>query len=247
MSEDDFFKLPRLFVDAPLGQDADITLSAEQAHYFKTVLRRQDGDQVRLFNGRDGEWLCALASLGKKDGTATALRRLKDQPVNPPRVHLFFAPIKKSRLDWLVEKAVELGATDLHPVVTQNTEIREVNEKRLKQQIFEAAEQCERLDLPVLHPLIKLQSVADHLPAGTAFFACLERGETKLLDALLDALPGNQDVAVLIGPEGGFTAAEASWIFGHENWRASSLGPRILRCETAICAALTAIMLHQSA
>lgn len=247
MNEDDFFKLPRLFVDAPLGQDEDITLSAEQAHYFKTVLRRQDGDKIRLFNGRDGEWLAALTALGKKDGHATALRSLKAQPAHRPHVHLFFAPIKKSRLDWLVEKAIELGATDLHPVITQNTEIREVNDKRLNQQIFEAAEQCERLDLPVLHPAVRLQAVTDHVPAETAFFACLERGETKPLNRLLEGVPKEQDVAVLTGPEGGFTAAEASWIFSHETWRAASLGPRILRCETAVCVALTAIMLHQSA
>lgn len=244
MSED-FFKLPRLFIEAPLGEGDDLTLSADQAHYFKTVLRRQDGDQIRLFNGRDGEWLCALRDLGKKEGWAVVLRQIKPQPQNPPRVHLFFAPIKKSRLDWLIEKAVELGATDLHPVMTQNTEIRDVNDKRLTQQIFEAAEQCERLDRPMLHPVIKVQAITGHLPPGVTFFACLERGETQALNRLLQDVPLNRDVAVLIGPEGGFTAAEASWIMDQDGWQAASLGPRILRCETAVCVALTAIMLHQ--
>lgn len=244
MNDDDFFKLPRLFVDAPLGSGVDITLSADQAHYFKTVLRRQDGDFIRLFNGKDGEWLCALSALGKKDGHATPQRQLKSQPAPAPATHLFFAPIKKARMDWLVEKAIELGATDLHPVVTQNTEVREVNDKRLRQQMFEAAEQCERLDLPVLHDAIKLYDLPKRLPAGASLLACLERGETLAIDTLLSALPDDQAVAVLIGPEGGFTAAEAEWIGKQHGWRAASLGPRILRCETAVCVALTAIMLR---
>ncbi len=245
MSDDDFFKLPRLFVESPLGENADITLSAEQAHYFKTVLRRQDGDQIRLFNGQDGEWLCTLTALGKKDGHATAIRNLKPQPVNQPRTHLFFAPIKKARMDWLVEKSIELGATDLHPVVTQNTEVRDINDKRLKQQIFEAAEQCERLDMPVLHDIIKLRDIPAHLPGDAKLLACLERGETLSIDALLANVSSEQAVAVLIGPEGGFTAQEADWIGTQNGWSAASLGPRILRCETAVCVALTAIMLHR--
>ena len=244
MRDDEFFKLPRLFVEAPLGDDADITLSAEQAHYFKTVLRRQDGDQIRLFNGRDGEWLCTLSALGKKDGHAIATRQLKPQPANAVRVHLFFAPIKKARMDWLVEKSIELGATDLHPVVTQNTEVRDINDKRLKQQVFEAAEQCERLDMPVLHDIIKLRDVPGHLPGDAKMLACLERGETLPVDDLLVGSAQNQDIAVLIGPEGGFTAQEAQWIGMQEGWRTASLGPRILRCETAVCVALTAILLR---
>lgn len=244
MSDDAFFKLPRLYVDAPLGDGIDITLSADQAHYFKTVLRRQDGDKVRLFNGREGEWLCTLTNLGKKGGLAGAERQIKAQPSPSPGVHLYFAPIKKARMDWLVEKAIELGATDLHPIVTQNTEVRDVNTKRLQQQMFEAAEQCERLDLPVLHDLIKLQDLPNHLPSGTKVFACLERGETLSIETLLNALPGDKAIAILIGPEGGFTAAEAEWVIKQKDWSAASLGPRILRCETAACVALSAVMLR---
>ncbi|MGZ9109209.1 MAG: 16S rRNA (uracil(1498)-N(3))-methyltransferase [Micavibrio sp.] len=244
MRDDDFFKLPRLYVDAPLSAGVDITLSADQAHYFKTVLRRQDGDQVRLFNGRDGEWLCALTSLGKKDGLARPERQIKAQPTKSPGIHLYFAPIKKARMDWLVEKAIELGATDLHPVITQNTEVRDVNAKRLQQQMFEAAEQCERLDLPALHDLIKLQDLPNHLSPGAKLFACLERGETLSIETLLDALPGDKAIAILIGPEGGFTASEADWIGRQKDWSAASLGPRILRCETAVCVALSAVMLR---
>lgn len=240
MMDDDFFKLPRLYVDAPLGVDQTIPLSADQAHYFKTVLRRQDGDRVRIFNGRDGEFLCRLHNLGKKSGDAVAERNIKPQPAAIRPVHLFFAPIKKARMDWLVEKSIELGATDLHPVLTQNTEIRDLKTDRLQQQIMEAAEQCERLDLPRLHDTIKLQNINTALPTGATPIACLERGDTAPLS---DRLTGNGPVAILIGPEGGFTRDEAAWITEKANWLPTSLGPRILRCETAVCVALSAVML----
>jgi 16S rRNA (uracil1498-N3)-methyltransferase len=243
MMDDDFFKLPRLYIDATLGLDQTTPLSAEQAHYFKTVLRRQDGDPVRLFNGRDGEWLATLDQLGKKGGFAVATRQIKTQPAAAPRVHLFFAPIKKTRMDWLVEKSIELGATDLHPVLTQNTEIRDINTKRLHQQIMEAAEQCERLDLPRLHDAIKFHDLGTALPANTCGLACLERGDTLPLATRLNAIPSDQDIAVLIGPEGGFTKEEATSLSKQAQWLPTSLGPRILRCETAVCAALSAIML----
>lgn len=235
MSKDDYFKLPRLYVDAPLGLGAAAPLSADQAHYFKTVLRRENGASVRLFNGRDGEWLCTLQELAKKSGLAVAVEQIKQQPAMSPGVHLYFAPIKKTRMDWLVEKAVELGATHLHPVMTQNTEIREINEKRLRQQIYEAAEQCERLDMPVLCDTRKLYS----LPVDAPMLACLERGETKPVQ---DMIPPQGAVSILIGPEGGFTVAEAEWIAGQKNWQPVSLGPRILRCETAVCVALSACL-----
>ena len=244
MMDDDFFKLPRLYIDATLGADQTTPLSAEQAHYFKTVLRRQDGDQIRLFNGCDGEWLCTLDQLGKKGGLAVATRQIKPQPAPTPNTHLFFAPIKKTRMDWLVEKSIELGATDLHPVLTQNTEIRDINSKRLHQQIIEAAEQCERLDLPRLHGAIKFNDLGKALPANTTGLACLERGDTVDLAARLTAIPATNAVAILIGPEGGFTKEETARLAKQESWLATSLGPRILRSETAVCAALSAIMLR---
>ncbi|MDB5491051.1 MAG: methyltransferase family protein [Micavibrio sp.] len=240
MNDDDLFKLPRLYIDAPIQKDRVVPLSADQAHYFKTVLRRQDGDNVRIFNGRDGEFLCVLQEMTKKGGTAFAERQTREQPADSSAVHLFFAPIKKSRMDWLVEKAIELGATDLHPVVTQNTEVRELNTKRLMQQMQEAAEQCERLDLPVLHDLIKLNTLAAQAPKDTVLLAALERGDTQ---PVTDVIRPGQSIAILIGPEGGFTAQESTWIQTQSGWVPVSLGPRILRSETAACVALTAVML----
>ncbi len=245
MMDDDFFKLPRLYIDGVLGADQTTPLSAEQAHYFKTVLRRQDGDHVRIFNGRDGEWLSTLDQLGKKGGLAVAEKQIKQQPAATPNVHLFFAPIKKARMDWLVEKSIELGATDLHPVITQNTEIRDIKTERLQQQMMEAAEQCERLDLPRLHDAIKFNELSKNLPANTTGLACLERGDTVDLITRLNAIPPTNGLAVLIGPEGGFTKEEAASLARQEAWLATSLGPRILRCETAVCTALSAIMLKR--
>lgn len=242
MNKDDAFKLPRLYVEADLSLGADIPLSAEQAHYFKTVLRRQDGDKIRIFNGRDGEWLCALDRLGKKSGYAVAREQLKAQPDPGQGVHLYFAPIKKSRMDWLVEKAVELGATDLHPVITQNTEIRDIRTERVAQQIAEAAEQCERLDQPRLHDPIKLHDIPGTLAPDTLFLAAIERGPTTPIH---QAINTKHKIAVLIGPEGGFTTAEIEWITDQATTPVS-LGPRILRCETAVCVALTAIMLSDN-
>lgn len=240
MNDDGLFKLPRLYVDAPIEKGRVVPLSVDQAHYFKTVLRRQDGDQVRIFNGRDGEFLCTLQEMTKKGGLACAERQTREQPRDSSAVHLFFAPIKKSRMDWLIEKAIELGATDLHPVITQNTEVRELNNKRLMQQMHEAAEQCERLDLPVLHDSIKLNTLTTHAPKDTALLAALERGETKPIAEMIKA---GTPVAILIGPEGGFTAQESEWIQEKSGWSPVSLGPRILRSETAVCVSLTAVML----
>lgn len=245
MMDDDFFKLPRLYIDAVLGADQSTALSAEQAHYFKTVLRRQDGDKIRVFNGKDGEWLCALDQLGKKGGYAVPERQIKQQPAAAPDVHLFFAPIKKARMDWLVEKSIELGATDLHPVITQNTEVRDIKSDRLKQQMMEAAEQCERLDLPRLHDAIKINEISKYLPAGTTGLACLERGDTVDLMTRLNETPATNGIAVLIGPEGGFTKVEVEALAKENIWRPTALGPRILRCETAVCTALSAIMLKR--
>jgi 16S rRNA (uracil1498-N3)-methyltransferase len=238
MDDNAFFKLPRLYIDTPLAEGADVPLSAEQAHYFRTVLRRQDGDRIRLFNGRDGEFLCMLRDLGKKSGIAFVERLLRQQQIqDTPDIHLYFAPIKKSRMDWLIEKAVELGVTHLHPVITQNTEVREVNDKRLRQQIIEAAEQCERLTVPSLHASIKF----DALPRDVPILACLERGERIPIQK---ALKSGAPVFFLIGPEGGFTLDESAKIHQQSSWTAISLGPRILRCETAVCMALSAVILR---
>ena len=235
MNED--FKLPRLYVESPLSADGSVALTAEQAHYLKNVLRRHDGDLVRVFNGREGEWRGPLADLSKKGGRVLLHTQTRQQPQGTRRVHLYFAPIKKTAMDWMMEKAVELGATDIHPVLTQNTEVRKINEERLAKQIFEAAEQCERLEIPTLHPMKPLLSVFDEkIPV----LACVERADAREIGP---AVPKNGDIGILIGPEGGFTSEEKTFLAEKEGLTPVSLGESVLRAETATCYALIAVQI----
>lgn len=234
---DDYFKLPRLFVDAPLADGGAPALSADQAHYLKNVLRRNDGDAVRVFNGRDGEWLGALSGLSKKGGAINLSYQLRAQPAHARRVHLYCAPIKKTAMDWMIEKAVELGATDIHPVITQNTEVRKINAERLAKQVFEAAEQCERLEIPVLHEISALESA---FQGEFPVLACIERQDAGEIAA---KTPKNGDIGLLIGPEGGFTASEKAFLTQKDGIIPVTLGDSVLRAETAACYALIAVQI----
>lgn len=234
MKHDESFKYPRLYVEQDLSHQAVIALAPSQAHYLNNVMRKKDGEPVRLFNGRDGEWLGRLEDLGKKSGNVVLEKCLKEQPAHKRRIHLFFTPIKKNRQDWLIEKAVELGVTDFHPVLTQNTEVRKINEERVRAQIFEASEQCERFEIPTLQPLEKIEAKLSQWSQDIPILSCLERYDAPALKDL--ALNQNQDIAILIGPEGGFTADEKNMIA--QQTTPVDLGETILRVETAVVKAL---------
>lgn len=231
---DDLHKFPRLYVPADLGSGSAVALEDAQVHYLKNVLRRENGDQVRLFNGRDGEWLCLLEFAGKRGALAAPERCVKPQPVRKRRVHLLFAPLKKDRLDVLIEKAVELDATDLHPVVTDRTEVREIKEEKMHAHIVEAAEQCERLDVPQLHPVARLDKKIAGWTNGK-IFAGLERSDAKFLS---DTLVPEGDCAALVGPVGGWTENERELLNGMQNVQPVSLGANVLRSETAVAVML---------
>lgn len=231
---DKYFKLPRLFTTQSLSDKGVIPLEPAQAHYLGNVLRRKDGAQVRLFNGRDGEWLATLSNIQRKSGEATLEKQLHQQPTQNRRLHILFSPIKKNRMDWLIEKAVELGATDFHPIITQNTEVRKINEDRLKAQILEATEQCERFELPTLHEIEKLDSILKQWNFDTPILSCIERTQAPHIKDI--ELSETNDIAFLIGPEGGFTEAEKIEL--EEQTTPVSLGKTILRCETALVKAL---------
>lgn len=227
---DESFKLPRLYTPSPLIHKGVIALSSGQAHYLHNVLRRKEGNSIRLFNGKDGEWLATLQNLNKKSGEALLQDSLAKQPENVQKIHLLFAPIKKNRMDWLIEKSVELGVSDFHPVLTQNTEVKKIKENRITAQIFEASEQCERFEIPTLHPLKKLDEILKTWPAEIGLLACLERYDGQPLQNI------TQNVAVLIGPEGGFTAEEKKQIAKKST--AITLGEQVLRSETAALKAI---------
>lgn len=221
------YKTPRLYIDAALGPNANIELGPDHAHYLKSVLRLPEGEPVRVFNGRDGEWLCTIARLGKKAGTLRAEQNRKPQPTAKPEIHLLFAPIKKHRMDFLIEKAVELGASDLHPVITAHTQNHKINQDRLQAQIIEAAEQCERMDIPTLHPIEKLGNKLQNIQTPVPIYWAAER---------LDAAPIHtiaSPQSFLIGPEGGFSEDEITTLSAHKDITPVSLGENILRAETA--------------
>lgn len=227
-------KSPRLYTELDLMQGGVIELPKDQAHYLKNVLRKSEGDPVRLFNGRDGEWVYCLQSLGKKSAKARAQEQIRPQTAQSRKIHAYFPPIKKNRMDFMIEKTVELGATDLHPILTQNTETRKINEDRLKAQIIEAAEQCERLDLPVLHPLSDVFTALR--PCDAPIYAAIER-----IEASGSIENKSTDIAILIGPEGGFTAEEIDRLTDLPNLKPLSLGENILRAETALLKLLCVI------
>jgi len=220
-------KLPRIFVDAPIEEGVEIALSALQSHYFHNVMRKKNGALIRIFNGRDGEWCAAIAELSKKSGLLLPRQQIKPQGVTQKDITLIFAPIKKNRLDFLVEKAVELGVSQFQPILTQNTEVRKLNAERIAAQIIEATEQCERLNLPKLLPLCDLNKA---LKAHSTIYGAIERDENA--PHIQNMAPADK-CALLIGPEGGFTAQEIDIMHSSPALSPVSLGPRILRAETA--------------
>lgn len=232
-----FTKHPRLYVEQALGENASPQLAAAQIHYLKNVLRLQTGEQVRFFNGRDGEWIGDIISLGKKDAAFRLTAQTRPQPATSGRVHLIFAPIKKDRMDFLIEKAVELGTTDFHPILTHHTEVRKINPERIAAQIMEAAEQCERLDMPTLHKLVPLADLLAKWDGRVKITACLEYYDAPHISEI----SLGKDKAFIIGPAGGFEENEKEMIMSYTFAQAASLGETLLRAETAALKALSFI------
>lgn len=228
--------MPRLFVESDLGENTTLSLDEDSAHYLKNVLRRPDGSKLRVFNGRDGEFIAVFTPETRKTYLLKTENRIKPQPSTRKETHLVFALIKKDRQDFMIEKAVELGVTHFHPLLTQQTVIRDLNEKRVIKQIQEAAEQSERLDLPKLMPLKKLDEVLRGWP-DMPLFAGIERTDSELLGKI--AIPDNS--GLLIGPEGGFSEAERELLLKNEKITAVSFGDQILRAETAALFGLSVI------
>lgn len=221
----------RLFIDAPLRPGADIAAAPGQAHYLATVMRRSVGDSVRLFNGRDGEFTARISALRRDTGRIKVEHQLRPQAAEPD-LWLVFALLKRDPTDMLVQKATELGVAALHPVMTERTNAGRVNESRLAAIATEAAEQSERLTVPHIHPLRRLADLLASWPADRTLFAALERQSAP------GPASGRDPAALLVGPEGGFTEGELDALARHPSVVRVSLGPRILRAETAAIAGL---------
>ena len=226
----------RLHVPDDLAENGVIGLGASQAHYLRSVLRLAPGGEVALFNGRDGEWLARIDAIGK--GWASLQLVAQSLPQVPePDIWLLFAPIKRGRVDYLVQKTTELGVAVLMPTSTRRTVVERINLVRLGATAAEAAEQCRRLSVPELRPVQALDKVLASWPPERRLLFCDEAGGSPPLAALTDREPGPW--AILIGPEGGFDPDESHALRQYPFVVPMFLGPRILRTETAAVAALS--------
>jgi len=237
------FRSPRLFVADPLTAGATVTLDGSQANYLRNVLRLDAGAGVLLFNGRDGEWHATVAEIGKRALALKTDRLTRAQP-RPLDLHYLFAPLKHARLDYMVQKAVEMGASRLQPVLTRHTQVARVNLERMRANAIEAAEQCGILTIPdIAEPLALERLIAARDPARLLVF-CDEDAEIKDPVATLATArrhEGEPALAVLIGPEGGFAEDERAALLRAPNVVRLALGPRILRADTAAVAALALV------
>jgi len=228
--------LPRLYVEDFLITGAEIDLSQSHAHYLGKVMRLKTGAQIRVFNGADGEWLAELTNIAKRQGALKLIQLLR-QPVAAQDIWLLFAPVKKARTDFIVEKATELGTRLIQPVITKRTTSPKVRTDRMQLQSIEAAEQTERMDLPSIAEPVKLQELLKNWDAGRALIFADEAGDAKPAKLALAAI--KTPAAILIGPEGGFTPEERQLLRNQSYVTPISLGPRILRADTAVAATLS--------
>jgi len=231
------FTSERLFVDAPLAAGASIPASDEQAHYLRNVLRLSAGAQLLVFNGRDGEWQARIDLPTRKSVVLHVVAQTREQ-VGGPDIDYLFAPLKRARLDYLVQKAVEMGVARLRPVLTHRTIAERVNLDRLRANVIEAAEQCGVLRVPEVVEPAKLEKALASLESGRVLILCDEDAEVADPITALSALPRGTPLALLIGPEGGFSPEERAMLLRRSGTVRLSLGPRIMRADTAAVAAL---------
>jgi 16S rRNA (uracil1498-N3)-methyltransferase len=228
--------LPRLYVGQTLVGGESLTLDGSPANYLGAVLRLEARDRVKLFDNQTGEWLAEIEEAGRKRVMLRVGERLREREAVPD-LWLLFAPIKRGRIDWMAEKATELGVARLVPVLTQRTIVERVNGERLLAHMIEAAEQCERTALPLLADPVRLPDLLRDWPPERSLLFGDEKGGEPLASA---AAPG--PAAILIGPEGGFTDEERAAIRAVPQAKPVSLGPRILRADTAAAAAMAVWM-----
>lgn len=236
MNDTPFLPKLRLFVDTPLAEGGLVEADPDQSHYLLNVMRAGPGHSVALFNGREGEWQGRIEAVRRNRCTIALESRLREQ-ASEPDVWLLFAPIKRARIDFIAEKAGELGASLLWPVFTRFTSVSRVNEARLRAIAIEAAEQCERLTIPEIHPTTTLGQALDGWPPERRLVFLDETGGGRPIgEALAEMTPG--PTAFLVGPEGGFAKTELDALRNLPFAVAVGLGPRVLRADTAALSAL---------
>jgi len=233
------FRTPRLYVEAPLGHGTIVALDRAQAHYLTTVLRLKSGGRVLVFNGRDGEWEAAIDA--QKRAACLRVGPPTRAQTKPGHLHYLFAPLKSARLDYMVQKAVEMGVSLLQPVLTRHGQVARLNAARVRANCIEAAEQCGILNLPEIgEPAALFRVLAARVPERCLIF-CDEDAEVADPLAALAKVPPGSPLALLIGPEGGFAEDERAALLELPNVVRLALGPRILRADTAAVAALALV------
>ena len=234
------FRAPRLFVDAPLNQGASVALERNQSNYLGNVLRLSTGESILVFNGRDGEWQARIDGRKRPD-TLTIVARTRPQD-RLPDIAYVFAPLKHARLDYIVQKAVEMGASRLQPVLTRHTQVSRVNVERMRANVVEAAEQCGILSLAEVAEPVALDRFLDRRETGRLLVFCDEAADIENpIEALQQRLSAGMGIDVVIGPEGGFAEEERALLLRQPKTLRLSLGPRILRADTAGVAALALV------
>ncbi|MEM7069178.1 MAG: 16S rRNA (uracil(1498)-N(3))-methyltransferase [Pseudomonadota bacterium] len=233
------FKSQRLFVEDDLTNGKTFEATREQANYLLNVLRLKDGEQILVFNGRDGEWQVEIKASGRKKCELRPTCQIRTQP-EPYSLVYCFAPLKQARLDYMIQKAVEMGVGVLQPVITQFTQVRTINEKRIRANAIEAAEQCGIINLPEIREPIKLEAIGQFVSAEATLYFCDETANQSRTSSADQASRETRNI-LLIGPEGGFSDEERKLIDTFPNLVRLGLGPRILRADTAAIAALSII------
>jgi 16S rRNA (uracil1498-N3)-methyltransferase len=237
------FRTPRLFVTATLGAGLTVTPDSAQIHYLTGVMRMTAGDPVLVFNGEDGEWKARLAGT-KRNAILTVESMTRPQPA-PGRLRYLFSPLKRARLDYMVQKAVEMGASHLHPVMMRHTQAERVNLDRMRANAIEAAEQCGILAIPYIAAPVDLAAALAALDGMCHLVFCDEDAPggdpVAVLRADLQTATGDVEIAVVIGPEGGFADEERAMLLRRPRTSRIALGPRILRADTAAVAALAVV------
>ena len=231
--------MQRLYLPDDLSEGLEVETSREQAHYLSNVLRLREGAELLVFNGRHGEWLAEVVGLSKKT-VRLSIRKLARPQTPQPDLFYCFAPLKQGRLDYLVQKAVEMGAGILQPVITQHTQVPKLGIERLQANVIEAAEQCGILSIPAVREPVKLEKLLEGWDGGRRLVYCDEDAPGQNPLPRVSALAGER-LGLLVGPEGGFSEAERGTLRGLPFVVPIPLGPRILRADTAAVAALAIV------
>lgn len=225
----------RLFINEGFIAGTEFLVDGNQGHYLVNVLRVKIGENVTLFNGDQGEWCAEIIKVKKGKAFLKILEQVSEQTYDPDLWYLF-APVKKARVDYMIQKATELGVSYIRPVMTQHTNLDRIKDEKIIANMVEAAEQCGRMTVPQLDVMTSLEDMLENWPDDRGLIFCDEAGDAK---AFVDVEKSYDKWAVLIGPEGGFSSEERDLIRNHQNSQAVTLGPRILRADTAAVAALS--------